>query len=326
MFALTNRWQSLNIVSIMLLPFSILYCLIAVLRRWIYILGLLKKTRLPVPVIVVGNLTVGGTGKTPLVLWLSQWLTKHGESPCIVLRGYGGRSQTWPLSVYGNTSPILAGDEAVFLAQYSDCPVVAAPDRVAAAKKVIKENKCTIIISDDGLQHYRLARDYEIVVVDGQRRYGNGLCLPAGPLREPVWRARAAQLLIVNGPAASDKFGMTFQPRMFQNLKSGMTVRLDHFGHGPVHAIAGIGNPERFFRDLRAIKIKLHEHPFPDHWNFSLEDIDFEDGLPIIMTGKDAVKCQAFATEQHWFLQIQVKPSAETEAKIDSDLKEIING
>lgn len=300
---LVNRWQSLNIVSLALWPLSIIYCAIVVLRRLGYRAGVLKSYSVDLPVIVVGNLTVGGSGKTPLVIWLAAWLKTKGHRPGIVLRGYRGQSKTWPRTVLSNTSANEVGDEAVLLARRTACPVVAAPDRVAAAQELVNHTDCTIIISDDGLQHYRLRRDYEIAVVDGKRGYGNGLCLPSGPMREPAGRASTVDLVVTNGVA------MEIIPTTIRNLKNNEQVPLSAFEKKHVHAVAGIGNPGRFFDTLASIGIKANNHPFPDHYKFSQDDLNFGDNQDIIMTEKDAVKCMSFAGGSWWALEIDVRPS-----------------
>lgn len=310
MLWLVNRWQTINIVSLVLWPLSIIYCAIVVLRRLAYQTGVLKSFSVELPVIVVGNITVGGTGKTPLVIWLADWLKAQGHHPGIILRGYGGNSKIWPRQVQANSSAVDVGDEAVLLARRTACPVVAAPDRVAAARELVNNTDCTIIISDDGLQHYRLRRDYEISVVDGQRGYGNGLCLPAGPLREPAGRAKKVDLVVTNGRAEEGALTMEVKPTAFRNLKSNEQVSLNKFKNKSVHAIAGIGNPARFFDTLGSLGTKTTSHAFPDHYRFSKNDLDFADNRDIIMTEKDAVKCTRFAGTNCWVLEVDARPAA----------------
>jgi tetraacyldisaccharide 4'-kinase len=309
MLWLVERWQTRNVISLVLWPLSLLYCALAVVKRWLYISHILPGYTLDVPVVVVGNITVGGTGKTPFVVWLAYWLKSQGKQPGIVLRGYGGKSNTWPLTVTETTSASEAGDEAVLLARQTGCPVVAAPDRVAAIRTLLSEHECNIVISDDGLQHYRMRRDLEIAVVDGVRRFGNGFCLPAGPLREPRWRAKHADLVVINGDHEDDELGMTIEAAGFRNLASGETVGPQHFIDRPaVHAIAGIGNPERFFSTLRQLGLQSRNHPFPDHFRFASTDICPDEAGDVIMTEKDAVKCESFADKRHWALMVGAKP------------------
>lgn len=322
MLWLVNRWQTVNIVSLALWPLSIIYCAIVVLRRFAYQTRVLKSYSVDLPVIVVGNITVGGTGKTPLVVWLADWLKTRGHRPGIILRGYGGHSETWPRQVRAETSTDEVGDEAVLLLRRTACPVVAAPDRVAAARELVNNNDCTIIISDDGLQHYRLCRDYEISVVDGQRGYGNGFCLPAGPLREPAGRAKKVDLVVINGKAEEGALAMEVKPTAIRNMKSNEQVPLDKFKNRAVHAIAGIGNPARFFDTLRGIGAETTNHPFPDHHRFSEYDLDFGDNRDIIMTEKDAVKCARFAGANCWVLEVEARPTPAMVEKLQTWVEE----
>jgi tetraacyldisaccharide 4'-kinase len=305
---LVERWQTLNVISILLWPLSLVYCILVVIRRWLYLAYILPSYSSQVQVIVVGNISVGGTGKTPFVIWLAHWLQSRGQQPGIVLRGYGGRSKQWPVEVSATSSANEVGDEAVLLAQQAKCPVVAAPDRVAAIRKLLSAHACNIVISDDGMQHYRMRRDLEIAVIDGARRYGNGLCLPAGPLREPRWRARRADMIVVNSTGEGSEPGMSIEPVYFRNIATGETAGLDHFGDSPVHALAGIGNPQRFFESLRQLGIQIKTHPFPDHHRFRKSDICPDEGGAVIMTEKDAVKCTSFVDKRHWALVVAAKP------------------
>jgi tetraacyldisaccharide 4'-kinase len=303
------HWQQKTGLSTALLPLAGLYCLLMALRRLAYRLGVLRAQRLSVPVIVVGNITVGGTGKTPLVIWLAQLLREQGWRPGIVTRGYGGNARSWPQQVMPDSDPRAVGDEPVLLARHAGCPVMAGPDRVADADRLVLEHQCNVIVSDDGLQHYRLGRDIEIALVDGARRYGNGRCLPAGPLREPLKRLRAVQARVANGEAQNGEIGMQLKTEALYNLRSGANVSLAEFGTGdPVHAVAGIGHPARFFQHLRGLGFVVIEHAFADHHAFRPEDIDFPPHTRVIMTEKDAVKCQAYARDYHWYLTVKAVP------------------
>lgn len=308
MLWLVDRWQTLNVISILLWPLSLVYCILVVIRRWLYLARILPSYSSQVPVVVVGNISVGGTGKTPFVIWLAHWLQSRGQRPGIVLRGYGGRSRHWPVEVSAHSSVIEVGDEAVLLARQANCPVVVAPDRVAAVRQLLSTHACSMVISDDGMQHYRMRRDLEIAVIDGARRYGNGLCLPAGPLREPRWRARRADMIVVNGTGEGNGPGMQIEPVHFRNIATGETAGLDHFADSPVHALAGIGNPRRFFESLRQLGMQITAHPFPDHYRFRKSDIFPDEDGAVIMTDKDAVKCVSFADERHWALVVAAKP------------------
>jgi tetraacyldisaccharide 4'-kinase len=320
MLWLVKRWQTINAISLILWPLSMLYCLLAVGKRCLY-RSLLPSYGHDVPVIVVGNITVGGTGKTPFVIWLAKWLQARGHQPGIVLRGYGGQSQEWPLDVTASTSALEAGDEAVLLARATQCPVVAAPDRVAAIGELLSLHGCSIVISDDGMQHYRMQRDLEIAIVDGVRRFGNGFCLPAGPLREPRWRANKADMVVVNGDAKDNENSMSLIPVHFRNISNGETVDLNHFHGIPVHAIAGIGNPNRFFTTLQELGLDVEPHPFPDHYRYQENDIRPIDDKPVIMTDKDAVKCESFADNRHWSLMVAAQPDSKTVEQLSSWLE-----
>lgn len=297
-------WQRTRAVHVLLIPLSWLFGLIVGLRRTLYRTGMLRSHALPVPVVVVGNITVGGSGKTPLVLWLAEFLKEHGWRPAILSRGYRGAARG-PLPVTPGSDPAEAGDEPVLLARRSGCPVWVGSDRVAAARALLAaEPGCDILLCDDGLQHYRLARDLEIAVVDAERRFGNGRLLPAGPLREPVSRLDTVDAVVWNG-AAELQYAMHLVGDRFWNLLNPRTtVGPDFFQGRLIHAIAGIGNPGRFFAHLRKLGLEGISHAFPDHYTYRPEDLAFEDADAILMTEKDAVKCAAFASEKLWALAV----------------------
>ena len=304
---LVQQWYSPQ-ASLWLLPLSWLFSLLVVLRRLAYRARLLRSHRLPVPVIVVGNITVGGTGKTPLVAWLVRVLQQEGYRPGIITRGYGGLAQQWPQHVRPDSDPVAVGDEPVLLAQRCQCPIAAAPDRVLAARQLLQHSDCNILISDDGLQHYRLRRDVEIVVVDGARRFGNGHCLPAGPLREPLSRLKQVDYVVANGVAAHGEFAMELLPGALRALSDpDKAISLSDLHGQQIHAVAGIGNPARFFELLKSGGLSVIEHPFPDHHSFVAADLAFADGLPLLMTEKDAVKCRRYADERMWYLPVEAQ-------------------
>jgi tetraacyldisaccharide 4'-kinase len=285
---LDQYWYSANPVAWALLPLSWLFCSVAVLRRFLYLKGFLRRHAVPVPVIIVGNISVGGTGKTPLLIGLCDYLGRHGLKPGVVSRGYGA-DVSGTYSVSASDSAEHCGDEPLLIRQRTGCPVVIGKDRVAAATKLLAENDCDLILSDDGMQHYRMRRNIEIAVVDAERRFGNGFCLPAGPLREPVSRLGSVDMVVYHGDTDENyHFYLEFGEAL--NLVSAELRDTDSFATGPVHAVAGIGYPKRFFNQLRSMGLDLIEHAFPDHHQFSASDIDFADGLPILMTEKDAVK------------------------------------
>ena len=320
-------WDTINPVSLILSPLSFLFCAVAWLRRWLFSVGLLRQTQLPVPVIVVGNISVGGTGKTPLVIWLTDQLKQLGYTPGIVSRGYGGKADSWPQPVSNDSDPDWIGDEPCLLAQRTGCPMWVGPDRVAAAQALLEHDKCDLIISDDGLQHYRLARSLEIVVVDGVRRFGNGLCLPAGPLRERPGRLNDADWVIVNGGSPdTDQNHMDLQPGELVNLSDGRHQSVASLSATTVHAFAGIGHPKRFFDTLRQQGLDVIEHPFPDHHRFIADDFKGVDGVPVIMTEKDAVKCNAFASPNMWVLSVDAMPDKDFQQTLTERLRGLMNG
>jgi tetraacyldisaccharide 4'-kinase len=307
---LERHWYRRTPVSFALLPLAALYCVVVALRRGLYRLHILRAKPLPVPVIVVGNITVGGTGKTPLVVWLAEWLRGNGFRPGIVARGYRGRATSWPQAVRPESDPALVGDEPVLLARATGVPVMVGPDRVGAALALLAQNDCDVVLSDDGLQHYRLVRDIEIAVIDGERRFGNGFCLPAGPLRDSVRRLESVHLRVANGVPLAGEWGMTLAEQGFCRLgEMQVSVGVERFHGQRVHAVAAIGNPRRFFDHLRRLHIDVIEHAFPDHHAFTPADLAFGDGLDIIMTEKDAVKCERLGSSG-WYMKVVASPDA----------------
>ena len=287
-----------------LIALSFLYRGIVALRRACYKSGIKKINRLNVPVIIVGNITVGGAGKSPLVLYLSEYLVAQGWRPGIISRGYRGASNHLPQRVSSDSDPFLVGDEPVMMAKQTTCPIVVCRDRVAAAKALLAQTDCNIIISDDGLQHYALYRDIEIAVMAAERRSGNGYCLPVGPLREPIARLNEVDFVCVQGEDMRCIPGSIYQIVNHQAI-----LDSEHVTHCPIHAVAGIGHPQPFFAMLRSQGLQITEHVFPDHHLFTAQDIDFGFESLVIMTEKDAVKCKHFADDRHWCLPISLEVS-----------------
>lgn len=324
---LESVWYQRHWGWVCLIPLELVFRLVVRLRRYGYAQGWLTSTRLPVPVVIVGNLTVGGTGKTPLIIYLAARLRQAGYAPGIISRGYGGQASTWPCLVTATSLASEVGDEALLIAKRTGCPVVVGPKRVAAAKFLLQQASCDIILSDDGLQHYALARTLELVVVDGVRRFGNKRCLPAGPLREPVSRLAEVDLVVVNGEAqASHEFSMQVKAAMAVNLLTEEQQPLSVFVGQKVNAVAGIGHPQRFFSTLHTLGIDAQNFEFPDHHPFSPSDLQFNDSLPVLMTEKDAVKCLGFAAKHFWYVPIQVQPDANFDANFLTLLQEKLNG
>jgi len=324
---LERHWYRKTVLSFSLLPVSWLYCFLVQLRRALYRSGFLAAVKLPAPVIVVGNITVGGTGKTPLVIWLAGFLRRGGRRPGIVLRGYKGRAGEWPQSVTPSSDPALVGEEAVLLARRGACPVVADPDRARGAQRLIREHGCDVILSDDGLQHLRLGRDIEIAVIDGERRFGNGFCLPAGPLREPISRLSWVDIRVVNGATRPDDFSMTLAETGLCRVNApAVQMPVASLAGKTVHAVAGIGHPARFFNHLRRLGIEVIGHAFPDHHWYVPQDIRFDDGLQVIMTEKDAVKCERFAGDGVWYLSVAALPDPRVGEEVRRHLEEKTRG
>jgi len=288
----------------LLLPLAWLYRAVVALRRTLYRSGLLPVYRPPVPVVVVGNITVGGTGKTPVVIALVQALQQRGIAVGVVARGYGGSSPTPVLWVTDDTDPGQCGDEPLLIRRRTACPCVVSRSRVAAVQTLLARGPLDLVISDDGLQHYALERDLEIAVLDVGRATGNGRCLPAGPLREPVTRLRGVDFLLYRG---SDDLqsGLSYRARDLVNLASGERREARPRVPGEtVHGVAGIGQPRQFFTSLRQLGFQVTPHVFPDHHRYRREDFADLAGRPIIMTAKDAVKCTHLAGTDAWYLEI----------------------
>lgn len=312
-----HTWYGSSRRGLWLLPLSWLFGLVTALRRRLYRAGILRAYRSPRPVVVVGNLTVGGTGKTPLVVWLAQQLTARGWRVGVVSRGYG-RASGAARRVAKDDDPAQVGDEPLLIARRTDARVAVGSARPAAVR--LLEADCDLVLSDDGLQHYALARDFELAVVDGARGLGNGRLLPAGPLREPAARLGQVDAVVINGDGyrCEGDLRMRVEPLRFVNVASGEQRPLSGFAGRRVHAVAALGNPQRFFASLRALGIEPDEHALPDHAAPSQGQLSFGDDLPVLMTEKDAVKCGATAGARHWYLEVGVAFEGEDAARLVS--------
>lgn len=299
--------------TVLLWPLSFLYRVITQLRRWLYRLGILSSWKSPVPVVVVGNISVGGTGKTPLVIALVDLLQSQGWKPGVVSRGYGGTNRQQPLIVQNNTSPSLCGDEPALVAQRTGQPVCVCVNRALAVQYLLSKANVNIIVCDDGLQHYALQRDIEIAVVDRDRQHGNQRLLPAGPLREPVSRLRSVDFIVESGDTLEEGSARSFSYRRVLEdavrLDGMARQKLQAFSGTRCHALAGIGFPQRFFDHLEALGIELVKHPFPDHHAYTKVDLQVADELPVLMTEKDAVKCRELASqpERCWVAELHAE-------------------
>jgi tetraacyldisaccharide 4'-kinase len=334
---LQREWQKLGGGALIFLPFALVFRLVVAVRKRLYRWRILPSWRGRAPVVVIGNITVGGTGKTPLVIAIAEMLKRHGWTPGVVARGYGRvpRREQDPLGVV-RVYPELAtpehfGDEPVLIARRAEIPVFVSPDRRAATRSLLEVHpEVNVVLSDDGLQHYALARDVEIAVVDGERLYGNGLMLPSGPLREPVARLAEVDAVVVNmgdsagaiadAPPGPPRFAMRFGADRFHSVSGRDERSVAEFALAArgrsVHAVAGIGNPDRFFAHLERLGIQARRHPFPDHYLFQPADLKLPGAEVIVMTEKDAVKCAAFADARMWFLRV--------DAIIPADLEEFL--
>ena len=334
---LNRIWYVNAVPPAWLLPFEALFGAAAKLRRWLYSKNICTQQRIARPVIVIGNLSVGGTGKTPLVCWLVERLREDGYRPGVVTRGYGG-SNRGPHLVRESDDAALVGDEPILLARRTHAPVVVGRSRSAAAKMLV-EAGCDVIVSDDGLQHYALVRDCEIVVIDAQRGFGNGHLLPAGPLREGRSRLAVVDAVVINEAGAGAIAGRAYQAdaqtrALCMRLQASQAVslldstRLDlgKFAGQAVHGVAGIGNPQRFFDMLRAYGLQVNAHELPDHAVLGPGDIEFGDGRPVLMTEKDAVKCAPFAKVQHWYVPVSAGFEAGEGAQLFGIVTRLIGG
>jgi tetraacyldisaccharide 4'-kinase len=312
MAGLESYWYRYSPLHLLLIPASWLFGALSAVRRLLYRSRILSSFKLPVPVVIVGNISVGGTGKTPLTLTLAQQLVAHGHHPVIVSRGFGGTSARQ--RVTKDSSPLQTGDEPLLMARRNICPVWVGRDRAATARMALHQHpECDVVLCDDGLQHYRLQRDMEICVIDGARRFGNGRRLPAGPLREPVSRLKTVDAVVVNGgQAETGQYAMQLSGAVFYNLRHpGQTATAADLSALRLHAVAGIGHPQRYFDHLKSLGLTVTPHAFPDHHPYQASDLIFEACDAILMTEKDAVKCAPFAGEKFWVLRVdaQIDPA-----------------
>ncbi|MDP5033030.1 MAG: tetraacyldisaccharide 4'-kinase [Paraglaciecola sp.] len=326
MFSLTQLWYAPRWyhwpIIVLLLPLTLLFAILAKLRRLAFRLGLKVSSRAEVPVIIVGNISVGGNGKTPMVVFLAQFLSEQGYQPGVLTRGYGGKSSQYPKAVTEHSIVTQVGDEPMLMRQHISCPLVVDPVRTRGAQFLVKECKCDVIICDDGLQHYALKRDIEIVVIDGKRRLGNGLLLPAGPLREGAWRLQQADFVVINGKTqAPSEYAMSLEAGDLINVKDPRLSRKVTSLVGPVTALAGIGHPQRFFDLLASYPLEINKTiSFVDHHQFSADDLPND---VLIMTEKDAVKCRDFAHQDCWYLPVKAQLSAAFSSEILAKLRTI---
>lgn len=331
---MTNRidrlWYERKRPLALLRPLAALFAALVRWRRNAFLLGRRSVTRMPMPVLVVGNITVGGTGKSPFTAWLVRHLQDQGWRPVILSRGYGGSADHHPFLVTGECDPAESGDEPVMLAQQTGAYVVVDPRRSRGAQYAYHQALGDILVCDDGLQHYPLGRDLEFCIFDGSRGIGNGALLPAGPLREPAQRATEADFLLLNGPASHSSLQrpplshchwhqLTLTPLRLRELHTGEIQCLNWLEGRIINAVAGIGNPGRYFDMLCELGAKVIPHRFPDHHHFRASDLRVNHG-PLVMTAKDAVKCQSIAPENTWILDVVAEPDAALREALDKRL------
>lgn len=334
-----QKHQAKWILVPLLLPFTLLFWIVTKIRRLSYRAGILQSIKVDKPVMVVGNIGVGGNGKTPVVILLVNLCKSLGLKPGVISRGYGGNAPHYPYKLNNTSTADVAGDEPFLIYNRCQVPVVVGADRIASCQQLI-EDGCDIIIADDGLQHYRLVRNSEIIVVDEKRRFGNELLLPAGPLREGIWRISTANLLIsniakgqnssnTNEAFSDDENGMRMHltPQCFVNLSTNERIDVREFlrQFPRVQAIAGIGDPKRFFNTLVNEGLTLEiEQGFVDHHHFSANDFKYyNEELPVVMTEKDAVKCYSFAKSNWWYLTVDAEFSESDKSQIIAEIKRI---
>jgi tetraacyldisaccharide 4'-kinase len=315
---LNGIWYGASPMRYALWPISAMYRALTRLRRLAYQRGWRATFEVDVPVIVVGNVSVGGTGKTPFVIWLADQLKQRGRKVGIVTRGYRGKAKEWPRAVAADSDPEEVGDEPVLLARRTSCPVVAGPDRVACVEALLENARVDVVLSDDGLQHYRLARAFEIAVVDGARGMGNGLCLPAGPLREPPSRLQEVDAIVVNGEGwgHAGVFRAEAVVTKVYHLKDGAERTLESFRGKPVHAVAGIGNPQRFFDLLDDAGLDVEGRALEDHAEITLDELTFDEPGAVLITEKDAVKCEHLKADGVWCVVVDFKFEADPAARL----------
>jgi tetraacyldisaccharide 4'-kinase len=334
---ITKYWKNLNWFSVLFFPLSLIYCLFIKIRQYCYQLQYCKSSSVAVPLIIIGNITVGGNGKTPLIIHLLQEFKRRGYKPGVVSRGYGAintelkKGKTLAINLSADVKNY--GDEPWMIAKKTNCPVVVGKKRSAAVEHLIKEFDCNIVLSDDGMQHYAMGRDIEICVVDSSKLFGNNLCLPAGPLREPRSRLKLVDYIVYHD-TASLKQGSIFVEDMLPDRKpidrismhldfeqiylldsflsvtgSNKAINIVEFNNKTVHAVAGIASPQRFFAQLRSHGVKVIEHAFADHYQFSRNDLQFDDNFPVLMTEKDAVKCYCFGLSNCYYISVKASLS-----------------
>lgn len=319
--SLEQSWRQPNYLTVLLWPLSLVYRGLYAVRSLLYRFGVFSIYRSPVPVVVVGNLTVGGTGKTPLTIYLVEQLQRLGYRPGVISRGYGGSATHYPLAVNNQTPVSESGDEPALIVKRTGAPMVVGPDRSSSIKSLLSQADVNIIVSDDGLQHLAMARDIEICLLDITTPNRNSCLLPAGPYRESKARLNSVDLIVCHGLESDtqNQFSMNLsasEPQPVAEERNDMAQALDVDAH--INAVAGIGNPQRFFDTCRNLGYRFKEHVFADHYQYTASDIDLD--APVLMTEKDAVKCASFADDRHWYLPVDAKLSTKFATALETAL------
>ena len=323
-----SLWYSKNRPHYLLVPLSLLYCVLVTARRQLYLRGVLQSNKPPVPVIVVGNISVGGTGKTPLIINLAKLLTEEGYSVGILCSGYKGKNPIWPVKVTAASRADAVGDEALLLAMRTVCPVVAGRDRVAGAEMLYAMG-CNLLLSDDGMQHYGLRRDIEILTLNEKQGKYNKFCLPAGPFRESYSRLNTVDFIVTNAEVISTMthWNILREIDSIRKLSNDdILLSIEELQSSPIHAIAGIGDPNNFFEMLESYGLTIIRHPYPDHFLLSVSDFEFNDTFPIVMTEKDAVKYLGIENDRCWVIRLGIKLDAGFYSKLLAAIKAVIPG
>ena len=324
---LSRLHYSKSLLPLLLLPLSAIFFLILLIRNYLYRFNFLKSFKFKVPVVIVGNITLGGTGKTPLIIHLAKELKKNGYYPGVISRGYGS-SVKGVIEVNQKSNVDEVGDEPILIQKHIRMPVFVSKDRVMAVKALIRKYKrINVILSDDGLQHYRLMRDIEVLVIDGTREFGNGYLFPAGPLRELKHKLNDVDAIVCNHKKVIEhSYLMKYKSKFLVNLKTKQKIPLTKVHLRNIHAIAGIGNPNRFFNDLKSFGLEFDSSSYQDHYRFSKKDFKTLSGKNIIMTEKDAMKCEKFAQDNFWYLPVDADIDLKFTNVILKKLKYISHG
>ncbi len=322
---LLKVWYGQQQPNVMLRSLSWLFKRLSGTRRWLYQSKILRSHQVKVPVIIVGNITAGGGGKTPMVIWLVNHLKSKGLRPGIISRGHGGKRKVEPMFVTPQANPVATGDEPLLMAQSTQVPVMVGKDRVKAAKQLIAQYNVNVIISDDGMQHYALKRDAEIIMIDAQWQTGNNRFIPAGPLREPLDRMKAADLIVYKGQMNDHLHYVMTVESIYKLNNPSIQRELSGLRNQKIHAMAGIANPDSFFKLLSKLGLAVIKHPLPDHHQYNESDFNHVGEDLILMTEKDAVKCAQFTDKDIWVVKVSASPTAETVKCIDSLIDEVMS-